>query len=43
MKTYNFLTRFLSFSILLTENANDNVTDNGNPSGIATTITVIFK
>ena len=38
----SFLTRFLSLSIRLTENARDNVTDKGSPSGIATTITVIF-
>jgi hypothetical protein len=31
----------LSRSIFLTEKARDKVTDNGSPSGIATTITVI--
>lgn len=37
----NFLTKLLSFNILLVEYAKDSVTANGNPSGIATTITVI--
>lgn len=36
-----FLTKLLSSNIFLTENAKERVTDNGNPSGIATTITVI--
>ena len=36
-----FLTRFESCNILFTEKANDKVTDNGKPSGIATTTTVI--
>ena len=38
---YSFLTRLLSFNIFFTEYANDKVTDNGRPSGIATTTTVI--
>jgi len=37
----NFRTRFLSYNIFITEYANDNVTANGRPSGIATTITTI--
>lgn len=40
-QAYNFLTKFWSFSIFLTLNANDKVTAKGSPSGIATTITVI--
>jgi len=36
-----FRTRLLSFNILLVEYASDKVTDNGKPSGIATTTTVI--
>jgi hypothetical protein len=38
-----FLTKLLSVSICLTETANERVTDRGNPSGIATTITVIER
>lgn len=38
-----FLTKFWSLSIFLTEKANDKVTANGNPSGMATTITVTAK
>ena len=38
---YIFLTRLLSLSIFFTEYAKDSVTAKGNPSGIATTITVI--
>jgi len=37
----NFLTKLLSFNILLVEYAKDRVTANGNPSGMATTITVM--
>lgn len=39
-QAYNFLTKFLSLSIFFVENAKDNVTDKGSPSGIATTTTV---
>lgn len=44
-QAYNFLTKFLSSSIFLTENASDNVTARGNPSGtaITTTATPITK
>lgn len=34
----NFLTRFFSWSICLTEYAKDKVTAKGKPSGIATTM-----
>ena len=34
-------TKLLSYSILCTDTANDNVTESGNPYGIATTTTVI--
>jgi hypothetical protein len=40
-QAYIFLTKFWSRSIFLTENASDKVTESGNPSGIATTTTVI--
>jgi hypothetical protein len=36
-----FLTKFLSSNIFFVENAKDNVTASGKPSGIATTTTVI--
>ncbi len=38
-QAYNFLTKFWSFNIFLTEKASEIVTASGNPSGIATTIT----
>ena len=38
-----FRTRFSSTSIFFTENARDNVTAKGKPSGIATTITVMAR
>lgn len=40
-QAYNYLTKFWSFNIFLTEKAKDKVTAKGNPSGIATTTTVI--
>lgn len=42
-QAYIFLTKFWSTSIFLTENANERVTANGSPSGIATTMTVIAR
>jgi len=36
-QAYSYLTKFYSFSIFLTENAKDNVTASGRPSGIAIT------
>lgn len=39
-QAYNFLTKFWSASIFLTEKASDIVTASGKPSGIATTTTV---
>lgn len=36
-----YLTKFWSYNIFLIEKAKVNVTASGNPSGIATTITVI--
>ena len=42
-QAYIFLTRFSSTNIFFTENASDNVTARGKPSGIATTMTVIAR
>jgi hypothetical protein len=42
-QAFSFLTKFLSSSIFFTEYANDNVTESGSPSGIATTITTIAR
>lgn len=42
-QAYILRTRFWSLSIFLTEKAREIVTERGNPSGIATTITVIPK
>jgi hypothetical protein len=38
---FNYLTKFLSYNIFLTEYAKDKVTAKGRPSGMATTTTVI--